>query len=150
MHLPTCAVCVAVTPYVRSEHCRPGARPMNTATVSLPACRGRSKCGRRFSSLWIVPGENVWQRFSNRRGKDQHRRLGPRCASEIDETHQATAQCPLSARLRDSLWESSRVVSGIPAPGSTLLRVCAFWRMLGCWASVPDCMSGQPSIPWFQ
>ena len=35
MHLPTCAVCVAVTPYLRCEHCRPGARPMNTATVSL-------------------------------------------------------------------------------------------------------------------
>ena len=61
MHLPTCAVCVAVTPHVRCEHSRPGARPMNTATVSLPAGRGRSKCGRRLSSRWTVPGENVGQ-----------------------------------------------------------------------------------------
>ena len=68
MPLPTCAVCVAVTPHVRCEDRRPGARPMNTATVSLPAGRGISKCGRRLGFLWTFPGENVWQSFSNRRG----------------------------------------------------------------------------------
>ena len=83
MHLPTCAVCVAVTPHVRCEDCRRGARPMNTATVYLLAGRVRSKCARRLGSLWTVPGENVGQRFSNRRGTDQLRRLVPRCASEI-------------------------------------------------------------------
>ena len=39
------------------EHSIPGARPMNTATVSLHAGRGRFKCGRRSGSLWTVPGE---------------------------------------------------------------------------------------------
>ena len=133
MHLPTCAVCVAVTLHVRCEHSRPGACPMNTATVSLHAGRGRSKCGQHLSSLWIVSGENDWQRFENRRGTDQHRRLGPRGASEIDETHQATAQFPLSASQHDSLWESSpRCFKH--SPDSTLLRVCAIWEMLGCCA----------------
>ena len=50
---------MAVTPHVRCEDCRPGAHPMNTATVSLSAGRGRSKCGRRLGSWWTVPEKTL-------------------------------------------------------------------------------------------
>ena len=147
MHLPTCGVCVAVTPHVRCEDCRRGARPMNTATVYLLAGRVRSKCARRLGSLWTVPGENVGQRFSNRRGTDQLRRLGPRCVSEIDETHQATAQCPWSARQHDSLWDRPAMFQAF-AWFDVASCLCNL-RMLGCCARLhvwaprsPRCLSG--------